>query len=93
MKVLILIALTLLPTLSYAADDAPVMFEPLPDYVCTHKSQRLNEGKALKRCQDTNEALTKGNVVIPVPTFVAVTVGGIVLTAVVTGLVVGLAKK
>ena len=90
---LALIFILTFASLSHAADDAPIMFEVAPGYVCVPETQRVNEGKAYARCQATNEALTKGNVVVPVPAFVAITVGGVALGAIVTGLVIGFAKK
>lgn len=73
--------------------DAPVMFQPAPGYVCVPELQRVNEAKAVTRCLATNESLTKGNIIVSTGGFVGIITGTVVLTAVITGLVIGFTKK
>ncbi len=70
--------------LASAADDAPL--EP----VLVPQAQRIAEGKAMAACLATNDALTKGNVIMTTPAFIA-TVGGAVVLAIAGGIAIGVA--
>ena len=68
MRALALVVLLVAP-LARAAEDAPL--EP----VLVPQAQRIAEGKAMAACLATNEALTKGNVIVSTPAFIAIVVG------------------
>lgn len=96
MRVL-LVFMLVVSTVTRAQDplpaDAPIMYELNPDYVCIPKDQRHFEGKSAKRCIDRNESLTKGNVILPTASFIAIVGGSAAVAAIVTGLVIGFTKK
>jgi hypothetical protein len=74
-----LIAL-LMSSLAHAAEDAPLAVPLTPGFTCVPDGQRLNEGKAMTRCQNELADLKKGNVIIPTAGFVAgAAAGGVVL--------------
>ena len=68
MRALALVAL-LCAHLARAADDAPL--EP----VLVPQAQRIAEGKAMAACLAERAALTKGNVILSTPAFIAIVVG------------------
>jgi len=72
--------------LARAADDAPL--EP----VLVPQAQRIAEGKAMAACLATNESLTKGNVIMSTPAFIA-TVSGAVVLAIAGGIAIGVAAS
>ena len=72
--------------LARAADDAPL--EP----VLVPQAQRIAEGKAMAACLAREESLTKGNVILSTPAFIA-TVSGAVVLAIAGGIAIGVAAS
>lgn len=92
MKKLMLIAL-LMSSLAHAAEDAPLAVPLTPGFTCVPDGQRLNEGKAMTRCQNELADLKKGNVIIPTAGFVAGAAGLVVVSVVLSVVLVKVTEK